>query len=93
MGVNYGLNKVRFPAPVPVGSRVRLGAVLRQAEDLGEGGVQVALELTFEIEGGTKPACVAELLLRYFFDRAGRVNGPGGAGRRRAAVGEQAFLM
>jgi acyl dehydratase len=67
MGVNYGLNKVRFPAPVPVGSRVRLGAVLRQAEDLGDGGVQVRLELTFEIEGGAKPACVAELLLRYFF--------------------------
>jgi acyl dehydratase len=67
MGVNYGLNKVRFPAPVPVGSRIRLGAVIRQAEDLGGGGVQVRLELTFEIEGGTKPACVAELLLRYFF--------------------------
>jgi len=67
MGVNYGLNKVRFPAPVPVGSRVRVGAVLRGAEEVGGGGVQVTLELTFEIEGGAKPACVAELLLRYFF--------------------------
>ena len=67
MGVNYGLNKVRFPAPVPVGSRVRVGAVLRGAEEVGGGGVQVTLELTFEIEAGAKPACVAELLLRYFF--------------------------
>ena len=67
MGVNYGLNKVRFPSPVPVGSRVRLGAVLKEAEDLGGGGVQVRLELTFEVEGGAKPACVAELLLRYYF--------------------------
>jgi acyl dehydratase len=70
MGVNYGLNKVRFPSPVPVGSRVRLGAVLRHAEELEGGGVQVRLELTFEIEGGAKPACVAELLLRYFFAEA-----------------------
>jgi acyl dehydratase len=66
MGVNYGLNKVRFPAPVPVGSRVRLGAVIRRADDLG-GAVQVQLEVTFETEGGAKPACVAELLLRYSF--------------------------
>jgi acyl dehydratase len=69
MGVNYGLNKVRFPAPVPVGSRVRLGAVLLGSEAVADGGVQVRLELTFEIEGGSKPACVAELLLRYFFDQ------------------------
>ena len=68
MGVNYGLNRVRFPAPVPVGSpHARLGAVIRGSEELGDGGVQVGLELTFEIEGGAKPACVAELLLRYFF--------------------------
>ncbi len=67
MGVNYGLNKVRFPSPVPVGSRIRLGAVLRDADELEGGGVQVRLELTFEMEGAAKPACVAELLLRYFF--------------------------
>ena len=66
-GVNYGLNKVRFPSPVPVGSTVRLGAVLSAAEALGDGGVQATLQLTYEIEGGTKPACVAELVLRYFF--------------------------
>ncbi len=67
MGVNYGLNKVRFPSPVPVGSSVRLGAVIRGAEELGDGGVQVQLEVTFEVEGAAKPACVAELLLRYYF--------------------------
>jgi acyl dehydratase len=67
MGVNYGLNRVRFPSPVPVGSRVRLGAVLEGAEDLGGGGVQAQIELTFEVEGAPKPACVAELLLRYYF--------------------------
>jgi len=68
MGVNYGLNKVRFPSPVPVGATLRLGAVLAGAEALGDGGVQVVLELTFEVEGSPKPACVAELLLRYYFD-------------------------
>ncbi|HEY4928253.1 MAG TPA: MaoC family dehydratase [Acidimicrobiales bacterium] len=68
MGVNYGLNKVRFPSPVPVGSRLRLGAKLLEAEDLGDGGVQARVELVFETEGSTKPACVAELILRYYFE-------------------------
>jgi len=68
MGVNYGLNKVRFPSPVPVGSTLRLGAVLSAAESLSDGGVQAILELTFEVEGSSKPACVAELLLRYYFN-------------------------
>ncbi len=67
MGVNYGLNKVRFPSPVPVGSSLRLGVALTGAEPLGDGGVQVTLDLTFEVEGSAKPACVAELLLRYYF--------------------------
>ena len=67
MGVNYGLNKVRFPSPVPVGSRLRLGATLLEADDLGDGGVQARVELVFETEGSTKPACVAELILRYYF--------------------------
>lgn len=71
MGVNYGLDKVRFPSPVPVGSRLRLGAVLRGADELGGGGVQVRLELTFEAEEAAKPACVAELLLRYYFAEEG----------------------
>ena len=65
MSVNYGLNKLRFPAPVPVGSKVRAGAALTTVEDVA-GGVQVALEVTFEIEGGTKPVCVAEILFRYY---------------------------
>ncbi len=68
MGVNYGLGKVRFPSPVPVGARLRLGATLLEAEDLGGGGVQASLELVFETEGSTKPACVAELILRYYFE-------------------------
>ena len=68
MGVNYGLDKVRFPSPVPVGSTLRLGTVLVAAEPLRDDGVQVALELTFEVEGAAKPACVAELLLRYYFN-------------------------
>ena len=67
MGVNYGLGKVRFPSPVPVGARLRLGATLAEAEDLGGGGVQARLEIVFETEGASKPSCVAELLLRYYF--------------------------
>ena len=64
MGVNYGCNKVRFPAPVPVDSNLRLGATVATVEDV-TGGVQVALELTFETEGSTKPSCVAEVVYRY----------------------------
>jgi acyl dehydratase len=62
--INYGLNKVRFPAPVPVGSRVRAD-VSCVAVDHVSGGQQATYAVTFEREGGTKPACVAELLLRY----------------------------
>lgn len=65
MAVNYGTNKVRFPAPVPVGSRLRAGAVLESTEDV-PGGVQVVYTLTFEIEGGSKPVCVAETVSRYY---------------------------
>jgi acyl dehydratase len=65
MGVNYGLNKLRFPSPVPVGSKLRAGAKLLEVTDVS-GGVQVAIEVTFEIEGGTKPVCVAEVLFRYY---------------------------
>jgi len=63
--VNYGLNRVRFPAPVPVGSRIRLGALLKQVED-ASGGVQAFVEATFELEGGAKPPCIAEILFRYY---------------------------
>ena len=65
MGVNYGLNKLRYPAPVPVGSRVRLGATLANVEDIA-GGAQVTMGLTFEVEGQDKPACVAEAIYRYY---------------------------
>jgi acyl dehydratase len=65
MAVNYGLNKLRFPAPVPVGSKVRAGVQLDQVEDVS-GGVQVTLTTTFEAEGGSKPVCVAEILFRYY---------------------------
>ena len=65
MGVNYGLNKLRFPSPVPVGSKLRAGATLAGVEQVS-GGVQVTLTVTFEIEGGAKPVCVAEILFRYY---------------------------
>jgi acyl dehydratase len=63
--VNYGLNKVRFPAPVPVGSRVRATVKLAALEEI-PGGAQIMLELTFEVEGGEKPACVAQTLARVY---------------------------
>jgi acyl dehydratase len=63
--VNYGLNKVRFPAPLPVGSRVRLSAKLVGLEDV-HGGAQMTLELTFECEGADKPVCVAETIARVY---------------------------
>jgi acyl dehydratase len=65
MGINYGLNKLRFPSPVPVGSKLRAGATLASVEPVS-GGVQVTLNVTFEIEGGSKPVCVAEILFRYY---------------------------
>jgi acyl dehydratase len=65
MGVNYGLDRVRFPAPVPVGSRIRAGAELAELTEVA-GGVQAKLVVTFEIENGEKPACVAEVLVRFY---------------------------
>ena len=62
--INYGLNKVRFPAPVPVGSRVRADVSCVAVDDV-PGGRQATYAVTLEREGGTKPVCVAELLLRY----------------------------
>jgi acyl dehydratase len=63
--VNYGLNKVRFPAPVPAGSRVRGAIVLAKVEDEGNS-TQLTLAVTVELEGGTKPVCVAEFLVRRY---------------------------
>ena len=65
MGVNYGLNKMRLPSPVPVGSNVRLRASLAGYEPI-QGGAAVTLGLSFEVEGQAKPACVAEVIYRYY---------------------------
>jgi len=64
-GLNYGLNKVRFPAPLPVGSRVRMRMQLANVEDI-PGGAQFTMLLTFERDGGDKPVCVAEAVSRVY---------------------------
>ena len=64
-GLNYGLNRVRFPAPLPVGSRVRMRATLTAAEDI-PGGLQMTVTQTFEREGADKPVCVAESVSRIY---------------------------
>ncbi|HYW58558.1 MAG TPA: MaoC family dehydratase [Polaromonas sp.] len=66
MGVNYGLNKVRFTAPVPVGSRLRARMKLLACEPIDNDGVQMTWEVTVEREGATKPVCVAESLVRRY---------------------------
>ena len=66
MGVNYGLNKVRFPAPVPVGSRLRAHFKLLAFEPIDHGGVQLTVEATIEREGSSKPVCVAESISRRY---------------------------
>ena len=65
MIINYGLNKVRFPSPLPVGNRVRMRLCLTAVDDV-EGGAQLTSELTFERDGGEKPVCVAESLSRAY---------------------------
>ena len=65
MGVNYGTNKVRFPAPVPVRSRLRATGKISSVEDV-PGGVQLAVAYTVEREGGDKPVCVAESVARFY---------------------------
>ena len=65
MGVNYGLNKVRFPAPVPVGSKIRLTATLNDVTEIA-GGLQLTIGAVIEREGGTKPVCIAELVFRTY---------------------------
>lgn len=66
MGVNYGLNKVRFPAPVPSGSRVRLLTRIAKIDPYANGGVKITWACTLELEGSSKPACVAEFLSLMF---------------------------
>jgi acyl dehydratase len=65
MAVNYGLNKVRFPAPVPVGSKLRLTATLTDVEEV-KGGLQLTVAAVIEREGGDKPVCIAEPVFRLY---------------------------
>jgi len=67
MTVNYGLNKVRFPAPVPVGSRIRVRVRNLSVEKVADDAVHVVNQFTVEVEGGAKPACVAEVIARHTF--------------------------
>lgn len=67
LGINYGSNKVRFPAPVPVGSRVRLRSTLQRADVLGDGSIQMVVNQVLEIEDHPKPAVVAETISRVGF--------------------------
>ena len=66
MGVNYGCNRVRFPAPVPVGSKIRATGEIVSVDEVA-GGAQVVVRVTVEIEGGEKPACVVESVSRFVF--------------------------
>ena len=74
VGVNYGLNKVRFTHPVPAGSRVRGRFVLARLDDV-DNGIQMTWGVTFEIEGVERPACVAEHIVRRYFPAAGAPEG------------------
>jgi acyl dehydratase len=65
MGVNYGLNKVRFPSPVPVGSKLRLTATLEAVEEV-TGGLQLTVAAVIEAEGAPKPVCIAEPVFRFY---------------------------
>lgn len=67
MAINYGVNKVRFPAPVPSGSRVRGRCTLQQLEPI-DGGVQATWSVLVERDGSAKPCCAAEWLVRYYYD-------------------------
>jgi len=65
MGVNYGIDKLRFPAPVPVGASLRLGVKVLDVTEI-DGGAQAKMEYTFEVDGATKPSCVADVLFRLY---------------------------
>lgn len=66
MGLNYGLNKVRFPNPVLVNSELRMHTIVKEIEDLANNGIKVTFSCTIEIKGQKKPACVAEFLAALF---------------------------
>jgi acyl dehydratase len=67
MGVNYGLNKVRFTAPVPAGAKIRGRFTLAKYEKIDGNGVQTTWSVTIEREGGEKPVCIAETIARHYF--------------------------
>ena len=67
MGINYGLDRVRFPTPVPVGSRLRARGTLISLDKVGEDAVQLVNRVTVEVEGSAKPACVADPVSRIYF--------------------------
>lgn len=68
MGINYGLDRVRFPAPVRVGSRLRACSTLVDVQKTADGGVQTVNRVVIEVEDTSKPACVADLVSRYYFE-------------------------
>jgi acyl dehydratase len=68
MGVNYGADRLRFPAPVPVDSRIRGGGELVRVEEV-KGGVQTTIRVTVEVEGSDRPACVVDTISRFFPER------------------------
>jgi acyl dehydratase len=65
LGINYGLNKVRFPSAVPVGSRIRTGATLVSVENVADGSLQIVVDFVIEREGAEKPCCIAQGLYRF----------------------------
>jgi acyl dehydratase len=66
MGVNYGCDKIRFPSPVPVGSKVRGTGTLTSVEETKDGGIQAKITIKIEIEGQERPACVIETISRFY---------------------------
>ena len=66
MGINYGLDRVRFPAPVPAGARIRARSTLISVDQVGDA-AHLVTRVTIEIEGGAKPACVADVVTRLYF--------------------------
>ncbi|TML60520.1 MAG: MaoC family dehydratase [Actinobacteria bacterium] len=65
MGINYGLNKLRFPAPVPIGSKIRANVKCASVEEVS-GGLQGTFDVTVEVDGQDKPGCVAQVIYRYY---------------------------
>ena len=68
LGVNYGLNRVRFTAPLPVGSQVRASFAVMRATDAADGGVQVSWRVTLERQGSERPVCIAEFITLHYFE-------------------------